>query len=674
MELILDCARSKARKRRLFPMIRTVVRIFLLLIIVILLGSAGLRAEWIKDGVALCSAPSDQWYACIASDGAGGSIIAWYEVRSGVAYDFDIYAQRVDRDGNILWALDGVPICTVSGAQGDPQIAADGDGGAVIAWRDERSGTFDIYVQRIDANGVVQWTSDGVSVVAEGYGQYMPSVVPDGNGNFIIAWRDDRSGVGQIYCQKLDGNGNPQWTINGIAVCPTAWWQNIPLAVSDGSSGAIIVWEDERNSILNSYVYAQRIDGNGNKLWATSGVPITLSSGPKWQLCSIEDACGGAFVSWSSGDDGYRNIFAQRIDSTSAVWAIGDLPVCTASQDQDSPRIVLDGSGGAIIAWYDRRDSTDDVYAQRVTGDGDTLWVSNGIPIRINPPAGTRAYSRPELVQDGEGGAIIAWKWGQETSSYDIFAQRVDPDGNLLWPDTAVVVCGAVGGQYYPQMTSNAEGGAIITWRDLRQDTIGAVYAMRVTANGETVATLLQGFAARAQGTSIVIEWRLAEMDIGARFIVLRAMNGAPYEELGAADIRREGLLFTFVDQTCRPGVTYRYRVDVENAGERRILFESEAVSLPALDLSLAQNYPNPFNPVTTIRFDLPEKTRVRVAVYDCSGREIVRLVDGTREAGMHEVAWEGQDDTGNMAGSGVYFYRLVAGKETLTKKMVLLR
>jgi hypothetical protein len=432
---------------------------------------------------------------------------------------------------------------------------------------------------------------------------------------------------------------------------------------------------DERNSILNYFIYAQRLDGNGDKLWTASGVPVTLSTGVKWHLSCIEDECGGAFITWDSGTaEEYMNIYAQRIDSLGLILSTGTVPVCTAPLKQEGPHLVLDGSGGAIIAWHDDRNGSEDVYAQRISGIGDRLWTVNGIPIRQNPSYGPVSWTIPNLVSDGAGGAIIAWEWGWGTPSYfDIFAQRVDPDGNLLWPETGVVVCGATDGQYYPQMIPNGEGGAIMTWRDMRQDTIGAVYVMRVTANGETVATLLQSFAARAEGRSVVIEWRLAEMDADARFTVLRS-SGGEYQELMHPSIQRDGLSFTCSDETCRPGIAYRYRVDLVTGGERRTLFESEVISLPALELALMQNYPNPFNPTTTIRFDLPAKGRVRLAVYDCAGREIACLLDGEREAGSNEASWDGRDSRGAAVGTGIYFYRLTAGKRALTKKMVLLK
>jgi hypothetical protein len=77
-------------------------------------------------------------------DGAGGAIITWYEYRGN---NSAIYAQRVDSSGKVLWTTGGVPIRSISGSSAyDPRIASDGAGGAIIAWYDYRSGV-KIYAQ-----------------------------------------------------------------------------------------------------------------------------------------------------------------------------------------------------------------------------------------------------------------------------------------------------------------------------------------------------------------------------------------------------------------------------------------------------------------------------------------------------------------------------------------------
>ncbi len=94
----------------------------------------------------------------------------------------------------------------------------------------------------------------------------------------------------------------------------------------------------------------------------------------------------------------------------------------------------------------------------------------------------------------------------------------------------------------------------------------------------------------------------------------------------------------------------------------------------PALRNSLAQNYPNPFNPQTTISFTIASRGHVALNVYDVSGALVRTLANETRGPGAYQVQWDGRDENGCAVASGVYFYRLVAGSFTSTRKMVLLK
>ena len=82
-----------------------------------------------------------------------------------------------------------------------------------------------------------------------------------------------------------------------------------------------------------------------------------------------------------------------------------------------------------------------------------------------------------------------------------------------------------------------------------------------------------------------------------------------------------------------------------------------------------SRHSPNPFNPFTTIGFRIPFRTRVRIDVYDLSGRRVARLIDEARPAGRHEVRFE----SGNL-GSGIYVYRLFTADGTLSRKMLLIK
>ncbi|RME00764.1 MAG: T9SS C-terminal target domain-containing protein [Calditrichaeota bacterium] len=97
-------------------------------------------------------------------------------------------------------------------------------------------------------------------------------------------------------------------------------------------------------------------------------------------------------------------------------------------------------------------------------------------------------------------------------------------------------------------------------------------------------------------------------------------------------------------------------------------------VESPPLRFRLYQNHPNPFNPATTIRYALPAATGVRLTVHDLVGRTVRVLVAKTQRAGEHSVVWDGRDERGRQLASGVYVYRLDAGRFTKSAKMLLLK
>jgi hypothetical protein len=126
----------------------------------------------------------------------------------------------------------------------------------------------------------------------------------------------------------------------------------------------------------------------------------------------------------------------------------------------------------------------------------------------------------------------------------------------------------------------------------------------------------------------------------------------------------------------------YYYKVSAVDIHGNESLFailgpnDVTAVDTPGTPLVsyLTQNYPNPFNPVTTIRFGLSDPVFVSLRIYDAAGRTVRELVNGKREAGVFNETWDGMDNNGRESASGVYFYKLVAGNFSETRKMVLLR
>jgi len=95
---------------------------------------------------------------------------------------------------------------------------------------------------------------------------------------------------------------------------------------------------------------------------------------------------------------------------------------------------------------------------------------------------------------------------------------------------------------------------------------------------------------------------------------------------------------------------------------------------VPQAQNSLIGNYPNPFNPNTTISFSLAKSAKVELAIYNLKGQKVKTIVSGMQTAGLHHVPWNGTDEHNQVVGSGVYFIRMQAGKEVMTRKLTLLK
>jgi len=449
---------------------------------------------WTDNGVGICDITGDQVDPQLVGDGSGGAIITWRDTRSG---NDDIYAQRVDASGSVLWTSNGIVICDTTGEQLDPQLVGDGSGGAVIAWEDSRNGLGDIYAQWVDAGGNPLWASNGVVICDATNTQENLQLVSDGSGGGIIAWEDGRSGT-DIYAQRVDANGDTLWPADGVAICTAGLSQNKPQLVSDGSGGAVIVWEDHRFG--GSDIYAKRIDADGNALWVGNGVVICDATNGQEDPQLVSDGSGGAIITWEDNRSSHWNIYAHRVSADgNPLWFYNGVAICDTTGNRFVPQLVGDGSGGAIIAWHDYRNGDADIYAQRVDASGNPLWTSNGVVICDT----TDNQSGAQLVGDGSGGAIITWK-DSRNGSADIYAQRVDASGNPLWTSNGVIICDIIGVELHPQLVGDGSGGAIITWEDPRSGNVD-IYAQQVLDPEPRIAAIMD--VPEDQGRQVAVLW-----------------------------------------------------------------------------------------------------------------------------------------------------------------------
>ncbi len=204
-----------------------------------------------------------------------------------------------------------------------------------------------------------------------------------------------------------------------------------------------------------------------------------------------------------------------------------------------------------------------------------------------------------------------------------------------------------------------------------------------VLLNAGTVATELQAFDSHYdEDLGVVLEWRVTGANEGDSYIVSRSIDS----DADAASSRLQKIAWISAESSENTystvdsdlsiicGMTARYVLSVEESpGRIRVLGESLQY-IPSIPLVLQQNFPNPFNPATTIKYYLPENSTVLLEIFDVTGKRIAGLINETQEKGQYSIDWNGRDVNNNPVSSGTYFYRLTAGKKTISKKMVLLR
>ncbi len=745
--------------------------------------------RWTVNGDSICSLESTQYHPAAVADEEGGVVITFireYFVEGEEKFHSYITAQRLDSNGTRLWGDDGTTVRYDSTDVGLPVITLIPDGSTIIAWSDERNLVDkDIYAQRLDTAGTVLWAANGLPVCTASGLQYDTQVITTDDGNALIGWTDYRNSENDIYAQMIDYNtGNSLWTADGVAVCAYSSSEQLhPVMTTDGYGGAIFAWEDSR--YFFTFIFAQRINDNGVLEWDPDGVVLTptLISGTAHAKPAIAaDGDLGAIVAFEFSTSSGTNILAQRIDETGTLlWGDDGLAVCDEPGDQRTPAISSRTGRGAVIAWTDSRADIQDIFAQIVDNSGNLLLVETGGAVSTM----SGYQSNPIVVSDGTGGGIVTWCDG---SDIDLYAQRItgtqgwyttDPEilaVDDIDPDEGGWVRIRLGASIYDDLDASAVATSYNVWRkitgaspllledetasstghgpsgtDLRLVPGEIATGTRVSSIEAATLGLPPGeweslgmhpamqestynFAVPtgADSTAAGIPWETYAVSVHTSspgfYIYSEPDSGysvdnlAPGSPLGLAaeqSYAPEGLQLTWgvgeegdlwhyavyrgtsidfipvagnrIGQPTDPEMfddswtwdaSYWYKVTAVDRHGNESAFAlagpggvtgDDPMPLPDATF-LSQNFPNPFNPATTIAFGLKSGGHVSLRIYDATVRVVTTLIDESRSAGSYTAEWNGRGAGGSTVASGVYFYKLNTGEFKETKKMILLR
>lgn len=388
--------------------------------VIVLLAASFIEAQWKttpNEDNFISVAPASQNNPVIASDGNNGGVIAWEDNRNYPASGYDIYFQKIDKDGYTIFTNDGIPVCTAGGDQLNPKVIESNDGSAIVFWLDQRTNftnATDLYAQKIDANGNVLWAVDGIPVSE--YSSPAPgsviyyNVLQDGEGGAYAVWQRNYFGFDMIRAQRINADGNIMWDSAGVKITDGALFDRIPQLIRDNLSGGIVT---AFRGTVGYSIMAQRISPNGHKLW-NSAITVT-PNGPQNE-CSI--TAGDVFsngglmaVTWITSGP----VYAQLIDTSgNKLWGENGIIVNNVSGAHSLPKIEND---------FDENELT-----QPLPGTIDSTFGQDGI---VKTVIGNTHTSLGDLVVQSDGKIIAVGGNGEATVDVNYALARYNANGTL---------------------------------------------------------------------------------------------------------------------------------------------------------------------------------------------------------------------------------------------------
>lgn len=632
-------------------------------LLILVLGASSLAisgnafAQWKSDSVTntvVVKVTNTQQNPQAVSDGANGVVIVWEDYRYGDGWD--LFAQRLDANGVRMWPDSGVRVARAANSQVAPQIVSDEAGGAYIVWEDNRSATlgYDIYAQRIKADGSVAWAANGIMIGSATRDQRAPSLCVDNSGGAYAAWEDSRSNTSttrpDIYMNHLTRDG-AAWGTGGKSIIASGNQQKMPKLIDDGQGGCLLTYQTSLGVPLA--IYGTRVNASGNVLWGTAGALVYRGTSQAMVARNVNMSRDGNefLLAWevTSAGSSLQDIYAQRLmlDSTkkwfSAAEVTGEWP-----GDQLNPRIISDDSGGAIVVFADFTSDASpnfynfDVSAVRILANGvDRLPDNNTFAFLCRQ---TRGQRWPEVVSLNGGEFIAAWDDARQSASdTSIYAQRMNRWMKRQWPVANTNSTWGVPINSSPTAMSKQvmlvprTNGAIAVFADNRTGNFD-IYAQLIFRDA-TLPIELASFDAKANDFGeVMIDWKTANEFDNAGFEVERrtldASANNSYEVIGSykeiASLRGNGSSstpksYSFIDQPAR-GI-YEYRIADIGLDGTRTAHAPKRVEVGAgsnATFSLGNAYPNPAAASIKIPFTVASRCDVILTVKNTIGQTII--------------------------------------------------
>jgi hypothetical protein len=444
---------------------RTLLLLIPSLILLTLLTPA--FAQWSGDpakNLAIADLVNDQVQAKLATTADGGCYVSWFDNSSG---GYDVYLQRLDANGNEQWAHNGVLVADRSfSSTQDYGLDVDSNGNALLVFRDDRGGSEQVTASLISPSGTLVWGSAGIQLSSGSAFFAAPKIAGTSDGGSVAGWISDSSTI----LQKLDADGSPQWG-SGITLSDTTGGSfGLSEIKASDSVNVIVSWVRQGPNFFDpKHIWAQKFDETGTALWPASHVKVYDSGSVQFGYFPtfITDGSGGAVFRWYSVSP--LQVFAQRIlaNGTEAFTHNGVAASTNAAQLRVSPDAAFNPATGDIyLSWQEMNSNQSQfgVYGQKIDSGGALQWTSTGAVIR---PVGSTAMSQVSIEAYGNG-AMVFFVEELGIGSDRLFATLLDKNGTAVWSPAIITASSTSSGKSRLETTLSTDGMALLAWQDDR--------------------------------------------------------------------------------------------------------------------------------------------------------------------------------------------------------------
>ena len=434
-------------------------------------GAKTVQAQWPSDpsvNMVLSNLSGEEVLPKVVPALDGGCYISWWDNTSG---NYDVYLQRLDGNGVIQWAENGLLIShhPQDTWLTDYDLAVDSAGYAIVAVNDIRNSVNrDIFAYRISPSGEFAWGADGLEVSNGSGFKPDPRVTVTSDGNIVFAWMEDLD----INMRKLTSEGIDVWSPAIINLTYT-YSLSIPRITPALDDGVILQYLQAQGSGMYApkYLLAQKYDSSGAAQWPGYGVTVSNAGGFGFQMRPdvVFDGAGGGYSYWYSGAT-VLHAYAQHFNASgSMLWTANGVQLSTtASQLQmPDPAFVKVPGTGDVIAFYEITNSDQTLSGfggQKLNSLGARQWGAGGMVFRA---LGTQVSMLINAVPEDSGAMAIYLETpvGDNVHTYTR-ALRVNGAGAPMWDPSPINMGATLSEKGHLFATVNNAGQAIAAWED----------------------------------------------------------------------------------------------------------------------------------------------------------------------------------------------------------------